>query len=177
MLGSGTCGNGGCLAELWGRGAQADPPPLRPGDVVELTVEGIGTVRNRVVPGLTLPPVREARPRPIPRVENARITGGYRPRGGDQLDEKGTATVFEYFPGNYVWNLAVVAALNSGGLIDEVDRACRPIREAAARGADAGTEDFLAAWTDLTDQLEAAGRVRAGGRARQDRGRAVLPGH
>ena len=42
----------------------ADPPPLRPGDVVELTVEGIGTVRNRVVPGLDLPPVPAARPRP-----------------------------------------------------------------------------------------------------------------
>jgi 2-keto-4-pentenoate hydratase/2-oxohepta-3-ene-1,7-dioic acid hydratase in catechol pathway len=67
VLGSGTCGNGGCLAELWGRRAQADPPPLRPGDVVELAVEGIGTVRNRVVPGLSLPPVREARPRPVPR--------------------------------------------------------------------------------------------------------------
>jgi dienelactone hydrolase len=63
--------------------------------------------------------------------------------------------VFEYFPGNYVWNLAVVATLNSGGLIDEVDRACRPIREAAARGEDAGTPDFLHAWTTLTDQLVA----------------------
>ena len=62
--------------------------------------------------------------------------------------------MFEYFPGNYVWNLAVVAALNSGGLIDEVDRACLPIRESAARGADAGTRDFLEAWTDLTNQLE-----------------------
>ena len=39
------------------------PPPLRPGDVVEMTVEGIGTIRNRVVPGLDLPPVRPARPR------------------------------------------------------------------------------------------------------------------
>ncbi|HET9518057.1 MAG TPA: fumarylacetoacetate hydrolase family protein [Actinoplanes sp.] len=64
VLGSGTCGNGGCLAELWGRrGAQA-PPPLRPGDVVEMTVEGIGTIRNRVVPGVDLPPVRPARHRP-----------------------------------------------------------------------------------------------------------------
>jgi dienelactone hydrolase len=63
--------------------------------------------------------------------------------------------VFEYFPGNYVWNLGVVAALNSGGLIDEVDRACRPIREAATRGEDAGTPDFLRAWTALTDQLVA----------------------
>lgn len=61
--------------------------------------------------------------------------------------------MFEYFPGNYVWNLGVVAALNSGGLIDEVDRACRPIKEAAAQGEDAGTPDFLRAWTALTDQL------------------------
>ncbi|MEV6493189.1 fumarylacetoacetate hydrolase family protein [Actinoplanes sp. NPDC051633] len=64
VLGSGTCGNGGCLAELWGRRGRLDPPPLRPGDVVEMTVEGIGTIRNRVVAGLDLPPVRPARPRP-----------------------------------------------------------------------------------------------------------------
>ena len=78
--------------------------------------------------------------------------------------------MFEYFPGNYVWNLAVVAALNSGGLIDEVDRACRPLREAAARGDDAGTREFLQVWTRLTDSLvaqaedaEKAGHHRAAG--------------
>lgn len=78
--------------------------------------------------------------------------------------------MFEYFPGNYVWNLGVVAALNSGGLIDEVDRACRPIREAAAQGEDAGTPDFLRAWTALTDQLvtraeqaEDSGHTRSAG--------------
>jgi 2-keto-4-pentenoate hydratase/2-oxohepta-3-ene-1,7-dioic acid hydratase in catechol pathway len=64
VLGSGTCGNGGCLAELWGRRGELSPPPLRPGDVVEMTVEGIGTIRNRVVSGRALPPVRPARPRP-----------------------------------------------------------------------------------------------------------------
>lgn len=63
VLGSGTCGNGGCLAELWGRRGEQDPPALRPGDVVEMTVEGIGTIRNRVVPGIELPPVRAARSR------------------------------------------------------------------------------------------------------------------
>jgi dienelactone hydrolase len=63
------------------------------------------------------------------------------------------AAVFEYFPGNYVWNLAVVATLNSGGLIDEVDRACRPLREAAARGEDADTADFLRVWGGLADSL------------------------
>ena len=64
VLGSGTCGNGGCLAELWGRRGELSPPPLQPGDVVEMTVEGIGAIRNRVVPGLDLPPVQAARPRP-----------------------------------------------------------------------------------------------------------------
>jgi len=64
VLGSGTCGNGGCLAELWGRRGQLDPPPLQPGDVVEMTVEGIGTICNRVVAGLDLPAVPAARPRP-----------------------------------------------------------------------------------------------------------------
>ena len=51
--------------------------------------------------------------------------------------------MFEYFPGNYVWNLGVVAALNSGGLIDEVDRACRPLRDVATSNEDVGTQDFL----------------------------------
>ncbi|MPQ99110.1 DUF2437 domain-containing protein [Modestobacter sp. I12A-02628] len=64
VLGSGTCGNGGCLAELWGRRGADAPPPLAVGDVVEMTVEGIGTLRNRVVAGLDLPPVAPARPRP-----------------------------------------------------------------------------------------------------------------
>ena len=64
VLGSGTCGNGGCLAELWGRRGELSPPPLQPGDVVEMAVEGIGAIRNRVVTGLDLPPVQAARPRP-----------------------------------------------------------------------------------------------------------------
>ena len=71
VLGSGTCGNGGCLAELWGTRGETAPPPLQPGDVVEMTVEGIGTIRNRVVPGLELPPVHPARPRPRTRTRNA----------------------------------------------------------------------------------------------------------
>jgi dienelactone hydrolase len=62
--------------------------------------------------------------------------------------------MFEYFPGNYVWNLGVVAALNSGGLIDEVDRACRPIRDLATQGSDVGTAEFMAAWARVADQLE-----------------------
>ena len=62
VLGSGTCGNGGCLAELWGRGR--DLPPLQPGDVVTMTVEGIGTIENRIVAGVAATPIAPARTRP-----------------------------------------------------------------------------------------------------------------
>ncbi|MEH6303899.1 hypothetical protein PVV53_24650, partial [Salmonella enterica subsp. enterica serovar London] len=61
---SGTCGNGGCLGELWGRNGSRTPPPLQPGDLVEMTVEGIGTIANRVVAGVELPPTASARQRP-----------------------------------------------------------------------------------------------------------------
>src|SRR3954463_10778037 len=64
VLGWGPCGNGGCLAELWGPRGDAAPPPLQPGDVVEMTVEGFATTRTRVVEGIELPPVRPARKRP-----------------------------------------------------------------------------------------------------------------
>jgi 2-keto-4-pentenoate hydratase/2-oxohepta-3-ene-1,7-dioic acid hydratase in catechol pathway len=47
VLGSGTCGSG-CLAELWGRNGLRTPPPLKTGDVVRMTVEGIGTIENTV---------------------------------------------------------------------------------------------------------------------------------
>ncbi|WBO63255.1 fumarylacetoacetate hydrolase family protein [Streptomyces camelliae] len=61
VLGSGTCGNGGCLAELWGVRGEQSPPPLKPGDTVTLTVEGIGSVSNTVVAGpdpVTVPVAR-----------------------------------------------------------------------------------------------------------------------
>ncbi|WP_327100343.1 prolyl oligopeptidase family serine peptidase [Nocardia vinacea] len=67
--------------------------------------------------------------------------------------------MFEYFPGNYVWNMSVVGAMNSGGRIDEVDRACRPLLEAAKGGSDAGTGEFLKVWTDLTDSLVESARA------------------
>jgi len=51
VLGSGTCGNG-CLLELWGRRGRDVHPPLAPGDVVSLRVQGIGTLTNTVVAGV-----------------------------------------------------------------------------------------------------------------------------
>jgi len=59
VLGSGTCG-GGCLAELWGRTGHRQPAPLAVGDVVTMSVEGIGTISNRVVAGAEPTPVPQA---------------------------------------------------------------------------------------------------------------------
>ena len=61
VLVSGTCGSG-CLLELWGRRGRDDLPPLRSGDTVSLTVEGIGTLTNTVVPGPDPIPLAPARP-------------------------------------------------------------------------------------------------------------------
>ncbi|MGH1549617.1 fumarylacetoacetate hydrolase family protein [Leifsonia poae] len=63
VLGSGTTGNGGCIAELWGRRGTLDPAPLREGDVVRMTVEGIGVVENRVGVAVAAPELRPARVR------------------------------------------------------------------------------------------------------------------
>lgn len=60
VFGSGTTGNGGCLAEWWGRRGEQSPPPLQRGDVVELTVEGIGTLRNTVGVPADPPPILPA---------------------------------------------------------------------------------------------------------------------
>jgi 2-keto-4-pentenoate hydratase/2-oxohepta-3-ene-1,7-dioic acid hydratase in catechol pathway len=54
LLASGTTGGGGCLAELWGRSGTQVPPPLEPGDVVSMEVEGIGTLVGSVRPETAL---------------------------------------------------------------------------------------------------------------------------
>lgn len=62
VLGSGTCG-GGCLAELWGRHGFDAHPPLRPGDVVTVSVEQLGSLTTRIVAGPDPVPIPSARRR------------------------------------------------------------------------------------------------------------------
>lgn len=63
--------------------------------------------------------------------------------------------MFSYFPDNYVWNLSVDIALESGAQIGEIEEMCAPLREAAAKGADAGTGAFMASWVAMADKLDA----------------------
>jgi len=60
LIASGTC-HRGCLTEIWGRAGERVPPPLVPGDVVALEVEGLGMVRNKIVDSAPCPPVPRAR--------------------------------------------------------------------------------------------------------------------
>ena len=64
VLGSGTAGNGGCLAELWGRAGGLTPPPLAAGDEVLMRVDGIGEIRNTIGTSVPVPDVPPARRRP-----------------------------------------------------------------------------------------------------------------
>ncbi len=63
LIGSGTCGWGGCLAELWGRNGSLTPAPLKAGDEVKMTIEGIGTIVNVVGEPVVAPAIPRARQR------------------------------------------------------------------------------------------------------------------
>lgn len=65
--------------------------------------------------------------------------------------------MFEPFPGNYVWNLAVNLALAGGGNYGEIDEANRPIIEAARDGANAGSSRLFDSWTAVAAQVAANG--------------------
>lgn len=60
--------------------------------------------------------------------------------------------LFEYFP-NYIWNLSVAIAMESGGQLGEIMDMCQPIKDAAASGADAGTPQFMKQWAAMGDKL------------------------
>ena len=57
VIGSGTCGTG-CVLELSLVNGEEAYPWLKPGDLVELSVEHLGSLRNRVAPGRPLEPLR-----------------------------------------------------------------------------------------------------------------------
>jgi dienelactone hydrolase len=83
--------------------------------------------------------------------------------------------VYQYFPNNYTWSLAVMSALNRGGQIAEVDEACRGLHEAAAKKALDGDVIAQNAWFEswcrmaervqrLAEVDEAAGHPLSAGR-------------
>lgn len=61
--------------------------------------------------------------------------------------------MFKYFETNYVWSLAVAAAIEMGAKIGEIEAMCRPLADIAKEGDDPGTAAFLASWERGGDNL------------------------
>lgn len=76
--------------------------------------------------------------------------------------------MFEYFPTHYPWNLGLLMAAQLGGEMSEIDEACRPLQELAARPNVRDDPEAQAAWVErwaaLAEKLERfAGRDGAVG--------------
>ncbi|KUR81323.1 S9 family peptidase [Novosphingobium sp. Fuku2-ISO-50] len=79
--------------------------------------------------------------------------------------------LYSPFP-NYIWNLSVAIALESGGQIGEIVDMCQPIIEAAAGGGDVGTPAFMKQWAAMGDkliELAAEDEARGGGFSASDK--------
>jgi len=59
--------------------------------------------------------------------------------------------MFEYFEGQYSWNLGLLMAAQLGGEMSEIDEACRPLRELATRPKD--DPEAQAAWIERWSAL------------------------
>ncbi len=82
--------------------------------------------------------------------------------------------MYEYFPNNYTWSLAVMSALNRGGQIAEVDEACRPLKEIAGTKALAGDPTQQRAWFE--SWMRVAERVQRLGEADEAAGHPLSAG-
>ena len=73
--------------------------------------------------------------------------------------------MFDYFEGNYTWNMAVNIALGMGASIGDIDSVSRPLRAVARANDDAAAEQWFAAWNGL------GARIKALAQADEKRGR------
>ncbi|MFD1557218.1 alpha/beta hydrolase family protein [Paraburkholderia silviterrae] len=62
--------------------------------------------------------------------------------------------MFQYFPNNYMWSLAVMRALASGANFGEIDWACSGLHEAAAVDPDGDIDAWYRAWMGLGEQVQ-----------------------
>ena len=90
--------------------------------------------------------------------------------------------MFEYFEGNYTWNMAVNLMLAMGASIGDIDDASRSLRPIARNNDDAAAEALFAAWTSLADKVRRLARAdeardRDGHVGAQDEHLAVLVEH
>jgi dienelactone hydrolase len=62
--------------------------------------------------------------------------------------------MFEYFPENYVWSMAVSSAIDRGGAISEIDEACRSLKEASLRKGALPQQAWHESWKRVAERVE-----------------------
>ena len=60
--------------------------------------------------------------------------------------------LFQFFP-NYVWNLSVAIAMESGARIGEIVDMCQPLLDKVGDGEDVATGDFMTEWLKMAEKL------------------------
>jgi len=63
--------------------------------------------------------------------------------------------MFEYFPENYPWSMAIVSAIGLSGAISEIDEACRFLREASLRNDHHAQQEWFESWKRVAERVEA----------------------
>lgn len=64
--------------------------------------------------------------------------------------------MFEYFKGNYPWNLATSMAIELGGNLTEIDDVCRGLHSHATTGGQSAIDAFFEAWVEAGRRAEEA---------------------
>ena len=79
--------------------------------------------------------------------------------------------MFQYFPKNYAWSMAVLHALQMGGVISEIDDVCRELKEASKKDDNRAQEVWCESWRTIGHRVETiagvdekAGRTLSAGR-------------
>lgn len=67
--------------------------------------------------------------------------------------------MFEYFPKNYTWNLALMGAINGGGAIGEIDEACRSLQDASVRNDVLAQQAWHENWKKVAERVEGLGQA------------------
>ena len=67
--------------------------------------------------------------------------------------------MFEYFPDNYPWSLAVMLALQCGGVLSDIDFACRELKPIAAGPEDQTLSQWQQSWAKLSETEQATAEV------------------
>jgi len=61
--------------------------------------------------------------------------------------------MFRYFPTNYVWNLSVDLAIETGARIGEIEQMCAPLLEASKKADAEGILAFRKSWESMGEKL------------------------